>query len=81
MIERSGSVPLTNGSGSRRPKTYGSDGSGSATLERGKGGTTIPLSADGSVSVKTRVSPFRLKIFKRNKANLDPFHMCFTISL
>ncbi len=33
---------------------------------------------------QTRVSPFRLKIFfayKRNKANLDPFHMCFTISL
>jgi hypothetical protein len=32
----------------------------------------------------TRVSPFRLKKFfayKRNKANLDPFHMCFTISL
>jgi hypothetical protein len=31
-----------------------------------------------------RVSPFRLKIFfayKRNKANSDPFHMCFTISL
>ncbi len=31
-----------------------------------------------------RVRPFRLKIFftyKRNKANLDPFHMCFTISL
>ncbi len=30
------------------------------------------------------VSPCRLKIFfayKRNKANLDPFHMCFTISL
>ncbi len=34
--------------------------------------------------VRTRVRPFRLKIFfayKRNKANLDPFHMCFTISL
>jgi hypothetical protein len=33
---------------------------------------------------QTRVSPFRLKNFfayKRNKANLDPFHMCFTISL
>jgi hypothetical protein len=31
-----------------------------------------------------RVSPFRFKKFfayKRNKANLDPFHMCFTISL
>jgi hypothetical protein len=31
-----------------------------------------------------RVCPFRLKIFfayKRNKAKLDPFHMCFTISL
>jgi hypothetical protein len=30
------------------------------------------------------VSPFRLKkifAYKRNKANLDPFHMCFTISL
>ncbi len=39
MIEGSGSwagsVPLTNGSGSRRPKTYGSDGSGSATLQQG----------------------------------------------
>jgi hypothetical protein len=34
MIEVSGSesIPLTIGSGSRRPKTYGSDGSGSATL-------------------------------------------------
>jgi hypothetical protein len=35
-------------------------------------------------SVPTRVSPFRLKFFfayKRNEANLDPFHMCFTISL
>jgi hypothetical protein len=34
--------------------------------------------------IVTRVSPFRLKNFfayKRNKANLDPFHMCFTISL
>ena len=33
---------------------------------------------------RIRVSPFRLKkIFacKRNKANLDPFHMCFTFSL
>ncbi len=32
----------------------------------------------------SRVSPFRFKKFfacKRNKANLDPFHMCFTISL
>jgi hypothetical protein len=32
----------------------------------------------------SRVRPFRFKIFfayKRNKANLDPFHMCFTISL
>ncbi len=31
-----------------------------------------------------RVSPFRLKNFfayKRKKANLDPFHLCFTISL
>jgi hypothetical protein len=31
-----------------------------------------------------RVRPFCLKIFfayKRNKANLDPFHMCFAISL
>ncbi len=30
------------------------------------------------------MSPFRLKnyfAYKRNKANLDPFHMCFTISL
>jgi hypothetical protein len=34
MIEGSGSVlvPLTNGSGSRRPKTYGSYGSESGTL-------------------------------------------------
>jgi hypothetical protein len=32
----------------------------------------------------TRVSPFRKKNFfayKRSKANLDLFHMCFTISL
>jgi hypothetical protein len=31
-----------------------------------------------------RVRPYRLKFFfayKRNKANLDPFHLCFTISL
>jgi hypothetical protein len=33
MIEGSGSVHLTSGSGSRRPKTYGSDRSGSATLQ------------------------------------------------
>jgi hypothetical protein len=35
MIEGSVSIPLTNGSGSRRPKTYGSGGpgSGSATLK------------------------------------------------
>ena len=35
-------------------------------------------------SIPARVSPFRLKkifAYKRNKANLDPFHMCFTISL
>jgi hypothetical protein len=35
-------------------------------------------------AVYYRVSPFRLKnlfAYKRNKANLDPFHMCFTISL
>ncbi len=35
-------------------------------------------------SIRHRVRPFRLKNFfayKRNKANLDPFHMCFTISL
>jgi hypothetical protein len=34
--------------------------------------------------VRDRVSPYRLKkifAYKRNKANLDPFHMCFTISL
>jgi hypothetical protein len=34
--------------------------------------------------ITVRVSPFRIKIFfayKRNKANLDPFHMCYTISL
>jgi hypothetical protein len=32
----------------------------------------------------TRVSPFHLQIviaYKRNKVKLDPFHMCFTISL
>ncbi len=32
----------------------------------------------------SRVSPFRLKkifAYKRNKANLDQFHLCFTISL
>ncbi len=37
-----------------------------------------------STNVESRVSPFRKKIFfayKRNKANLDPFHLCFTISL
>ncbi len=36
------------------------------------------------VLIDGRVSPFRLKNFfayKRNKANLDPFHLCFTISL
>jgi hypothetical protein len=35
-------------------------------------------------SLGSRVRPFRLKFFfayKRNKAKLDPFHMCFTISL
>ncbi len=35
-------------------------------------------------SARIRVSPFRFKFFfayKRNKANLDLFHMCFTISL
>ncbi len=32
MIEGSGFVHLTNGSGSRKPKIYESDGSGSATL-------------------------------------------------
>jgi hypothetical protein len=35
-------------------------------------------------SIHSRVRPFRLKkifAYKRNKANLDPFHMCFTISL
>jgi hypothetical protein len=34
--------------------------------------------------VGLRWARFRLKIYfayKRNKANLDPFHMCFTISL
>ncbi len=34
--------------------------------------------------VPARVSPFRLNFFfayKRNKANLDPFHLCFTITL
>ncbi len=34
--------------------------------------------------IPIRVRPFRLQNFfayKRNKANLDPFHMCFTISL
>ncbi len=42
MIEGSGSIYLTNGSGSGRPKTYGSYGSGfgsgSATLEHCKCG-------------------------------------------
>jgi hypothetical protein len=36
------------------------------------------------ICIPYRVSPFRLKNFfayKRNKANLDPFHLCFTISL
>ncbi len=35
-------------------------------------------------NLQERVSPFRLKFvfaYKRNKANLDPFHLCFTISL
>jgi hypothetical protein len=32
MIEGSGSIPLTSGSGSGRPKSCGSGGSGSATL-------------------------------------------------
>jgi hypothetical protein len=31
---RTGSIPLTRGSGSRRPKTYGSDGSGSGITGR-----------------------------------------------
>ncbi len=34
--------------------------------------------------IGSRVSPFRLKnlfAYKQNKANLDPFHLCFTISL
>ncbi len=34
--------------------------------------------------VSLKVRPYRLKFFfayKRNKANLDQFHMCFTISL
>jgi hypothetical protein len=37
-----------------------------------------------SQQAETRVRPFRLKNFftyKRNKVKLDPFHMCFTISL
>jgi hypothetical protein len=36
------------------------------------------------VCVNPKVRPYRLKKFfayKRNKANLDQFHMCFTISL
>ena len=42
------------------------------------------LLATAALWVRIRVRPFRLKIFfayKRNTANLDPFHMCFTISL
>jgi hypothetical protein len=34
--------------------------------------------------VPSKVRPFRKKkilAYKQNKANLDPFHMCFTISL
>jgi hypothetical protein len=44
-----------------------------------------PLSLLGEhTRLHGRVSPFRLKnlfAYKRNKANLDSFHMCFTISL
>ncbi len=39
---------------------------------------------NGITLIQSRVSPFSLKKFfayKRNKANVDPFHMCFTISL
>jgi hypothetical protein len=42
------------------------------------------LLATAALWVPIRVSPFRLTKFfayKRNKANLDPFHKCFTISL
>ncbi len=42
----------------------------------------VYASYSGMPIIGTRVRPFRLKIFyayKRNKANLDPFHMCFTI--
>jgi hypothetical protein len=48
---------------------------------------TIPMPTlynVGGISALTRVSPFHLIFFfacKRNKANLDPFHLCFTISL
>ncbi len=48
------------------------------TGERGDGGR------ERRERETSRVSPFRLKIcfaYKRNKANLDPFHLCFTISL
>jgi hypothetical protein len=69
MIERSGSRsipgPLTNGSGSgsRRPKKYGSDGSGSATLT--KSGIAF-IQCSGSGYTKDR-SLFILELFKRIK--------------
>jgi hypothetical protein len=45
----------------------------------------LQLAGEGKIAdIGTRVRPFRLKNFfadERNKAKLDPFHMCFTISL
>jgi hypothetical protein len=42
------------------------------------------MGSGSGLMCRSRVSPFRFKkifAYKRNKANLDPFHMCFTISL
>jgi hypothetical protein len=46
--------------------------------------SVLPASEMSVLWIRIRVRPFRLNFFfayKRNKANLDPFHMCFTISL
>jgi hypothetical protein len=61
----------------------------SDSMERGELALEAAIPAKGllyrpTVNFSGRVSPFRLKncfAYKRNKANLDPFHMCFTISL
>ncbi len=75
-------------------RTFHHDGNFSPVMVReGKGCTCTPSpfysiypfdSTCVAPSTPTRVRPFRRKFFfayKRNKANLDPFHMCFTISL